>query len=100
MNVQGPALALSALLFLTGAFGVLTRRNLIIVFMSVELMMNAVNLSFVAFAFRLGGLDGRVAVFFVLTVAAAEAAVGLGVILALYRKSETVDADRLSRLRW
>ena len=100
LDLNEAALALSAGLFLIGSAGVLLRRNVIIVFMAVELMMNAVNLSFVAFAMRAGLMDGRVAVFFVLTLAAADAAVGLGVIIALYRKTGTVDIDRLSRLRW
>jgi len=100
MSQSTIALVLSGMLFLTGATGVLTRRNVIIVFMSVELMMNAVNLTFVAFAWRLGAVDGRLAVFIALTVAAAEAAVGLGLIIALHRKTGSVDVDSLARLRW
>jgi NADH-quinone oxidoreductase subunit K len=100
MGIPESALVLSAVLFLTGSAGVLLRRNIIIVFMSIELMMNAANISLVAFAFRLGAMEGRVAVLFVLTVAAAEAAIGLGIIIALYRKTGSVDVDRLSRLRW
>ena len=93
-------LLLSALLFTIGAFGVLVRRNLIVIFMAVELMLNAVNLSFVAFARALGSVDGQVIVFFVMTVAAAEAAVGLAIILAVFRNRETTNADELTLLRW
>ena len=100
MSLTTAALFLSGFLFLTGSTGVLTRRNIIIVFMSVELMMNAVNLSFMAFACRLGAIDGRIAVFITLTVAAAEAAIGLGLIIALHRKTGAVDIDELRKMRW
>jgi len=93
-------LALSAVLFAIGTVGVLTRRNLIVVFMCVELMLNAVNLSFVAFARRLGSMDGQVIVFFVMAVAAAEAAVGLAIMLQLYRIRDTLNADEVVTLRW
>jgi NADH-quinone oxidoreductase subunit K len=93
-------LALSALLFAIGTVGVLTRRNLIVVFMAVELMLNAVNLSFVAFARNLGSVDGQVIVFFVMAVAAAEAAVGLAIMLQLYRLRDTLNADEVTTLRW
>jgi NADH-quinone oxidoreductase subunit K len=93
-------LGLSAVLFAIGVLGVLVRRNVIIIFMAIELMLNAVNLSFVAFARSLGSLDGQVIVFFVMTVAAAEAAVGLAIILAMFRNRETVNADELATLRW
>ena len=79
-------IALSGILFVIGALGVLLRRNAIILFMSVELMLNSANLLFVAFARHLGDLDGQVLVFFVITVAAAEVAVGLALIVALYRR--------------
>ena len=93
-----PALAVSAMLFTIGAVGVLLRRNAIVIFMCVELMLNAVNLTFVALSQRYG-LDGQVFVFFVMTVAAAEAAVGLAIIIALYRHRDTVNLDSISLLR-
>jgi NADH-quinone oxidoreductase subunit K len=94
------ALILSLLLFVVGAVGVFLRRNIITVFMCVELMLNAVNLSFVAFSRALGTLDAQVLVFFVLTVAAAEAAVGLAIIIALHRHKDTLDVDAFSVLKW
>ena len=94
------ALILSLLLFVVGAVGVFLRRNIITVFMCVELMLNAVNLSFVAFSRSLGTLDAQVLVFFVLTVAAAEAAVGLAIIIALHRRKDTLDIDAFSVLKW
>jgi NADH-quinone oxidoreductase subunit K len=94
------ALVLSALLFSIGALGVFLRRNLITVFMCVELMLNAVNLAFVAFSRALGALDGQVLVFFVMTVAAAEAAVGLAIVIALHRKKDTLNVDAFSLLRF
>jgi len=93
-------LLLSALLFAIGAVGVLVRRNIIVIFMAIELMLNAVNLTFVALARNLGSMDGQVIVFFVMTVAAAEAAVGLAIIIALFRNRETTNADDLVTLRW
>ena len=90
---------LSALLFSIGAIGVLVRRNAIIVFMSVELMLNAANLAFVAFARMNGNLDGQVMVLFIITVAACEAAVGLAMVIALFRKYGTVDTNFLRMLR-
>ncbi len=93
-------LALSAIVFAIGTVGVLTRRNLIVIFMSVELLLNAVNLSFVAFARSLGSMDGQVIVFFVMAVAAAEAAVGLAIMLQLYRIRDTINADEVTVLRW
>ena len=92
-------LALSAILFAIGAVGVLVRRNVIVVFMAIELMLNAVNLTFVALARHLGSMDGQVIVFFVMTVAAAEAAVGLAIILANYAQHRTLNADEISALR-
>jgi NADH-quinone oxidoreductase subunit K len=94
------ALVLSVLLFVIGVVGVFLRRNIITVFMCVELMLNAVNLSFVAFSRSLGTLDAQVLVFFVLTVAAAEAAVGLAIIIALHRHKDTLDIDAFSLLKW
>ena len=93
-------LILSAVLFGIGSVGVLVRRNLIIIFMAIELCLNAVNLTFVALARSLGSIDGQVIVFFVMTVAAAEAAVGLAIIIALFRKRETTNADEVATLRW
>ena len=94
----GPALLVSALLFTVGVVGVLLRRNAIVIFICVELMLNAVNLTFVALSQRYG-LDGQVFVFFVMTVAAAEAAVGLAIIIALYRHRDTVNLDAINLLR-
>ena len=93
-------LGLSAVLFAIGVVGVLARRNVIIIFMAIELMLNAVNLAFVAVARSRGSLVGQVIVFFVMTVAAAEAAVGLAIILAMFRNRETTNADELATLRW
>ena len=93
-------LALSAVVFAIGTVGVLTRRNLIVIFMSVELLLNAVNLSFVALARNLGSMDGQVIVFFVMAVAAAETAVGLAIMLQLYRIRDTINADEVTVLRW
>jgi NADH-quinone oxidoreductase subunit K len=99
-NLVQPALILSLLLFAIGAVGVFLRRNIITVFMCVELMLNAVNLSFVAFSRSLGTLDAQVLVFFVLTVAAAEAAVGLAIIIALHRHKDTLDVDAFHMMKW
>ncbi len=84
-------LALSAILFVIGVLGVLMRRNAIVIFMSVELMLNAVNLTLVALGQSMGSIDGQILVFFVMAVAAAEAAVGLAIVIAIFRKEETVD---------
>jgi NADH-quinone oxidoreductase subunit K len=92
-------LMLSAVLFAIGVVGVLVRRNVIVIFMAIELMLNAVNLSFVALARARGDVDGQVVVFFVMTVAAAEAAVGLAIIIASFRNRSTVNADELALLR-
>jgi NADH-quinone oxidoreductase subunit K len=93
-------LLLSAALLLIGVAGVLTRRNAIIVFMCIELMLNAVNLTFLAFSRSLGNMDGHVFVFMVITVAAAEAAVGLAIVVALFRNRETVNIDEINLMRW
>src|SRR5512142_2110811 len=90
---------LSAILFSVGAIGVLVRRNPLIMFMSIELMLNAVNLAFVAFSHWLDNFDGQVLVFIVLTVAAAEVAVGLAIIVALFRTRATVNVDEANALR-
>ena len=97
---HGAYLIIAALLFTIGAVGVLVRRNVLVMFMCVELMLNAVNLSFVAFASRLGDVNGQVAVFFVLVVAAAEVVVGLGIVVAIFRRrTGTTTADDLHILR-
>lgn len=93
-------LALSAVLFAIGVAGVVIRRNLIVILMSVELMLNAVNLSFIAFARSLGSMDGQVIVFFVMTVAAAEAVVGLAIVIAVFRHRQTLDPEGMQLLRW
>ncbi len=93
-------LILSALLFIIGVVGVLTRRNVIIVFMSIELMLNSVNLTLVAFSAYLGDTTGQMLVFFVMTVAAAEAAVGLAIVIALFRNKQTVNIDDINILKW
>ena len=93
-------LMLSAVLFGMGATGVLLRRNLIVVFMAIELMLNAVNLTFVTFARSQQNVDGHVIVFFVMAVAAAEAAVGLAIVLQVFRSRATVNADEVTLLRW
>jgi NADH-quinone oxidoreductase subunit K len=91
--------ALGALLFALGVAGVLLRRNALVVFMSVELMLNAVNLSFVAFARQHAAVAGQVAVFFVVAVAAVEVVVGLAIILSIFRTRDTVDLDSVDLLR-
>ncbi len=93
-------LILSAFMFVVGVTGVLTRRNAIIVFMSVELMLNSANLSLVAFSSYMGSSVGQLFVFFVMTVAAAEAAVGLAIIIALFRNKLTVNIDEVNILKW
>lgn len=92
-------LILSAALFTLGILGVLVRRNAIVVFMSVELMLNAANLAFVSFARQLGDVDGQVLVFFVITVAAAEVAVGLALLVTIFSTKHTADVDEVSQLR-
>ncbi|MEZ4514459.1 MAG: NADH-quinone oxidoreductase subunit NuoK [Chloroflexota bacterium] len=91
--------ALSAILFSIGALGVLMRRNAIIIFMSVELMLNAANLLFVAFSRYLGNLDGQVLVFFVITVAAAEVAVGLALIVVIFRTKQSINIDEINLMK-
>ncbi len=93
-------LALSGLVFLIGLVGVLVRRNIIIILLSIELMLNATNINFVAFSSHLGNLAGQVFVFFALTVAAAEVAVGLAIIIALYRHHESINVDDFQLLKW
>lgn len=92
--------AVSAILFTIGVVGVLVRRNAIIVFMCIELMLNAANLAFVAAAHGLGKMNGQVIVFFVMTVAAAEVAVGLAIIVTLFRNRETIDVDEVNLMKY
>ena len=92
-------LTVSAILFVMGALGVLIRRNAIIIFMSVELMLNAANLAFVAFARSYDVLSGQLFVFFVMTVSAAEVAVGLALIVAIFRSKHSIDVDQMSSLK-
>lgn len=91
---------LAAILFSIGTIGVLTRRNAIIIFMSIELMLNSVNLTLVSFASFWGDTAGMIFVFFVMAVAAAEAAVGLAIVLALFRKKQTVYVDEVNVMKW
>ncbi|MEX0599226.1 MAG: NADH-quinone oxidoreductase subunit NuoK [Rhodothermales bacterium] len=93
-------LSLSAVLFVIGVLGVLLRRNVIVVLMSVELMLNAVNLTLVAFSQSMGDVSGQILVFFVMSVAAAEAAVGLAIVIALFRKKETVDISEFNLFKY
>lgn len=93
-------LILSAFMFLVGVAGVLTRRNAIVVFMCIELMLNSANLTMIAFASFLGSSIGQLFVFFVMTVAAAEAAVGLAIIIAIFRNKLTVNIDEINILKW
>ncbi len=92
-------LGLSAVLFSLGVMGFLTKRNIITIFMSIELMLNAVNLSFITFAYHWNMLGGHVFDFFVMVVAAAEAAVGLAIIISVYRTRETLNVDRVNLLK-
>ncbi len=93
-------LVVSAILFSLGVVGVLVRRNAIVIFMSIELMLNAVNLTFVALSRYLRVADGQIFVFFVMVVAAAEAVVGLAIIVAIFRHRESVDVDQANLLKW
>jgi NADH-quinone oxidoreductase subunit K len=93
-------LILSGILFSIGAVGVLIRRNAIVIFMCIELMLNAVNLAFVTFSRQLDSMDGQIFVFFIMTVAAAEAAVGLAIIIAVYRNKATVNVDDINLMKW
>ena len=88
------------MLFTVGVIGVLVRRNAIIIFMSIELMLNAVNLSFVAISKYLDALEGQIFVFFVMTVAAAEVAVGLAIIINLFKNKETINVDEINIMKW
>ena len=94
------AVALSGILFAIGTMGALVRRNLIVILMSIELMLNAVNLAFVGFSRVWAGVEGQIFVLMVITVAAAEVAVGLGIVIALFRNRESVNVEDVSLLRW
>ena len=96
----GNYVALAVILFVIGAVGVLVRRNAMVIFMCIELMLNAVNLSFVTFGRMMHALDGQVAVFFVLVAAAAEVVVGLAIIVSIFRRRASADADQISLLKW
>ena len=100
MITTGHYIALSAALLLIGTLGVLIRRNMVVLLMSIELILNAVNINLVAFSRHLQNLDGQVFAIFVVTIAVAEAAVGLGVLIALFRNKETVQADEVNLLKW
>lgn len=91
---------LSALLFIIGIAGVLTRRNALVIFMSIEIMLNAVNLTFIAFGRYLPNADGQIFVFFVMAVAAAEVAVGLAIIVTIFKGRESVDIDQINLMKW
>ncbi len=92
-------LVVSFLLFAIGVVGILSRRNMITVLMSIELVLNSVNINFIAFSYQLGDLTGQIFAVFIIAVAAGEAAVGLGILLALYRLRETTQLDRAAELR-
>jgi NADH-quinone oxidoreductase subunit K len=93
-------LILSAVVFSIGVVGVLIRRNLIVVLMAIELMLNAVNLTFIAFSRFLGSMEGQVVVFFVMAVAAAEAVIGLAIVISVYRNRQTLDPQEMQLLKW
>jgi NADH-quinone oxidoreductase subunit K len=93
-------LTVSAILFALGTYGVLTRRNAIVIFMCIELMLNSVNLTFIALSRHLNNLDGQIFVFFVMAVAAAEAAVGLALMITFFRNRETIDVEQINILKW
>ena len=92
-------IVLSALMFSIGVFGFLSRRNLIIIFMSLELMLNSVNISLVAFSHYLQSMRGQIFVFFIITVAAAEAAIGLAILIAFYKNNPTIKVDEINLLK-
>jgi NADH-quinone oxidoreductase subunit K len=93
-------LLLSAILFSIGTFGVLVRKNAIVIFMCIEVMLNSVNLTFIALSRHVGNMDGQIFVFFVMTVAAAEAAVGLALMIAFFRNKESIEVDDFNMLKW
>jgi NADH-quinone oxidoreductase subunit K len=100
MPPLGHYLVLSAILFAIGTAGVFIRRNVITILLSIEIMLNAVNLSFVAFGRAWGTADGQIIVFFVMTVAAAEAAVGLAIVISMFRQRESLNPDMFTALKW
>jgi len=100
MDTLNNYLIVSAVLFSIGTVGVLIRKNAIVMFMCIELMLNAVNLTFVAFSRHLGNLDGQIFVIFIMTVAAAEAAVGLALFIAFFNNRESIDIDDVNLLKW
>lgn len=91
---------LSAIIFVIGLIGFLIRRNIILLFMSVEVMLNAVNISLVSFSSYYGSLDGQILAIFVMAIAAAEAAVGFGILIAFYRKKNVIDSDKADLMKW
>ena len=93
-------LLVGAALFTIGVIGVLTRKNIMVILMSIELMMNAVNINLIAFSWRLGHVAGQVFAIFVITVAAAEAAVGLGIVIAMFRNKETMNINEIDLMKW
>jgi len=93
-------LVLGAILFSLGTFGVLTRKNAIVIFMCIELMLNAVNLTFISLSHYLGNMDGQIFVLFIMAVAAAEAAVGLALMIAFFRNRESISVDDFNLLKW
>jgi len=93
-------LIVSLILFTVGVLGVLVRRNAIVIFMSIELMLNAVNLAFVAVSKQLHQMDGQIFVFFIMAVAAAEAAIGLAIVVAFYRNKRSVDVEKINVMKW
>jgi NADH-quinone oxidoreductase subunit K len=93
-------LILGAALFTIGVVGVLTRRNIMVILMSIELMMNAVNINLIAFSSKLGNVSGQVFAIFVITVAAAEAAVGLGIVIAMFKNKETMNINEIDLMKW
>ena len=100
MISSGGVLMVSGILFAIGVVGVLIRRSALVIFMSIEVMLNAANLAFVGAARNLRSMDGQLFAFFVMTVAAAEAAVGLAILIALFRRRKTTDVDQVSLLKW
>jgi NADH-quinone oxidoreductase subunit K len=93
-------LILAAALFTIGVIGVLTRRNIMIILMSIELMMNAVNINLIAFSYHLQQVTGQIFAIFVITVAAAEAAVGLGIVIAMFKNKETMNINEIDLMKW
>ena len=93
-------MTIAGILFAMGTYGVLTRKNAIVIFMCIELMLNSVNLTFIALSRHLQSMDGQIFVFFVMTVAAAEAAVGLALMIAFYRNRESIDVEEIDLLKW